>query len=753
MKAPRFQFSPHRNALVASLLTWLWAALSYPLIFFRPNDSLLASSKDSVKNIYTLAWQLAYGEPLSWEFTGMGWPFSEHVFYTDGHPLLAWLLGGLVPGVIPAEWTAGLIHIAILASLGFTAFILVKILNFYGARGNWVIVFCSLLPLCHPQILRLTGHYAMAYTYAIPFAWYLQLKWIQRARWKWALLQCTHLLVLLLTHAYLGAMAAAFSGLIAGFYVLNHWRTFAHKVKPLLQVGIATVLPLIVYVAALKATDHHPFRTDQPYGFWDNVSHWSAAFLPSHGGLKAVRYGLGWSLNTWEGWGFWGSGTWLMIVIAFVQVVRKTPLLKPRFRQSEHPTLRFAALSALVLFMIAVGQPFLMGPNEWLYQWPLFMQFRAIGRFVWVAAWIAPIIAAHACFQIATRRSWKWLPWLFVGFFALDGYWMQRECHLEMVIQPNCLAAIDADTQAVLEVAKQTDAVAIHPVPWFQMGSESVGREGTLQAHRQALAASFHSGLPTTATHLTRTSILESRILTEWMSHPGLSRTLLNAFQPSEYGHVILLYACDALSSWSEDDRLLWSRGHPTANSQVRTLTIGEWLKQDPDQADWVGHAEKDSDMLFNGLDELQVPFALEGNGAKKGFSNEYTLIESLTPDSSWLGRTIEASCWFWHDSPHAGRDALQFEWVMEAQWSDGTSRWVSQLPVASSGDHAEGWTRASIRYTLDDLPKTLQCFAVGFGESRNPIWADAFRAQFLPENAPSDNSVRLTQGAQEVSP
>ena len=89
MKAPRFQFSQHQDALAAALLTWLWTAVSYPQAVFHPNSSLLASSRDSVKNIYTLAWQLAHGKGNHWEFSGMGWPFTEHVFYTDGHPLLA----------------------------------------------------------------------------------------------------------------------------------------------------------------------------------------------------------------------------------------------------------------------------------------------------------------------------------------------------------------------------------------------------------------------------------------------------------------------------------------------------------------------------------------------------------------------------------------------------------------------------------------------------------------------------------------
>lgn len=749
MKALRFQLSHHADALAAMLLTWAWTALFFPTVVFQPNRLLLASSRDSVKNIYTLAWQLAHGKTLSWEFSGMGWPFTEHVFYTDGHPLLSWVLGGFVPELIPSEWTAGIVHIAIIASWGLTASILVKILAIYGVRGRWVVIFCSLLPLCHPQLLRWTGHYAMAYSYAIPLAWYIQLKWMEKTQWKWAWLQCVHLIVLLLTHAYLGAIAAALAGLIAGFHVLFNWKSTIRLTVRLLQIATASVLPLIAYIALLKTSDNHPFRTDQPYGFWDNISTWNAALLPSHGGFGIARREFGWGLNAWEGWGFWGAGTWLVILVFIAEYLRRS---NPRLRTINWAIV-LVAFSSITLYAIGAGEPFLTGKNQWLEKWPLFMQFRAIGRFVWPAAWVMPVLAALGCFHLATVPRLKWLPYIFVGMFALDAFWMQQECKKEMQTQQNCFASVDTELQAIVNASKKSKAVAIHPVPWFQMGSESVGREGSVRAHRQTLAASFHTGLPTTAAHLTRTSISESRLLAEWMAHPGLTKNLLNQFEPSDYEKVVLLYACDDASTWSDDDHLLWQRANLTDDAAIRTLTVGQWLKENEALNVWVQANKGDSDVATNGLNEEECPFALEGSGAKRGIGNEYILIETLTPDSTWLGKTIEASCWFFHDTPHAGRDALQFEWVMEAKWPDDSGQWVRQTPVASSGDHSKGWTRASLRYHLEELPTALHCFAVGFGESPDTVWADAFRAQFVPEESVVYKSSPFTQGTEENSP
>jgi hypothetical protein len=182
-------------------------------------------------------------------------------------------------------------------------------------------------------------------------------------------------------------------------------------------------------------------------------------------------------------------------------------------------------------------------------------------------------------------------------------------------------------------------------------------------------------------------------------------------------------------------------------------MKLGEWLIQDAESEPWAMPLEGKSDIAFDGLDEQPIPFALEGSGAKKGVGNAYTHIASLHPDSSWQGKTLEASCWFWHGSAHAGRNDLQFEWVMEAQWDDGSAQWVRQIPVASSGDHANGWTRASLRYPIEALPSALQCFAVGFGDRPDTLWADAFRAQFVPANEAVHNSSHFSEGRQGVYP
>ena len=701
----------------AAGLTWLWVALLHPDVFFRPNSILLASSRDAVKNIYTLAWQWGHGGAFSSEFAGMGWPFTEHVFYTDGHPLLAWLTSGwLAPHVLPAAWTAGLVHAAIIASWGLAAALLVRILNHYGARGTGVVLASSFIALNHPQVLRWTGHYAMAYTVALPLTWWLQLQWQATPTWKNAGKQALNLLVWLLTHAYLGAIAAAFAGLMGGF----HWLANSKRTgSAVVQLAVAATTPLAGYMVLLAASDAHPFRTDRPFGFWDNVSRWNAALLPSHGPLGTLRVDWGWGLTTWEGWGYLGTGVWVALAIALGTAVVRLRSWPQLSTAGPWP----AVAAGLVLFAVAVGEPFLTGKEAWLEEAKLFMQFRAIGRFTWPAVWAFPVLAVWWA-----RQQHKYVLGLMVVCFALDGYWMQQEARVQMDPMPNGFHAASTEVSRLGDVAEAYGALAIHPVPWFQMGSESVGREGTLEAHRKTLEASFHTGLPTTATHLTRMSISESRTLAEWMAPGGGADALREAIGDWPEGASVLLYACDEPSTWLPDDHRMWNAGEETSDPAVRVLRLDAFFAQPPS-----ARSPQPGDWHWNGLNRSPYADALEGGSIARGRQNEYLIADTLRPDSAWLGRSVEASCWFWHGSAHAGRDALQFEWVCEAEWPDGSRGWIEHVPVEACGEHAGDWTRAAVNVQLEDLPDRLYFFAVGFESDGDSIYADAFRVKPLP--------------------
>ena len=172
----------------------------------------------------------------------------------------------------------------------------------------------------------------------------------------------------------------------------------------------------------------------------------------------------------------------------------------------------------------------------------------------------------------------------------------------------------------------------------------------------------------------------------------------------------------------------MWNAGNATSDPALRVLRLDAFFAQPP-----TARSPQPGDWHWNGLNRSPYNDALEGGSIARGRQNEYLIADTLQPDSTWLERSVEASCWFWHGGAHAGRDALQFEWVCEAEWQDGSRNWIEHVPVEAGGEHAGDWTRAAVNVQLEELPDRLYFFAVGFESDGDSIYADAFRVKPLP--------------------
>lgn len=706
---------------------------------FDPNSHLLAEGRDAAKNVFTLAWQLAHGGGV--EFEGMAWPHGEHVCYTDGHPLLAWVVGGLP---FDARWTAGLLHLLIVGSWAAAAAVLTWLLNRFRVEGWSAVVLGAAVALMHPQVLRWSGHYALAYSVVLPGVWALCIRWADRPGWGRAAAVGGAIAAALFTHAYLGAIAAAFAGvLLAGMWVAYR-PTSLHAAAG--ATFVATVLPLLLFRGFIALTDGHGLRTDNPYGFWDNVSTWDALWLPSHGPLGSVRQTLGTGLTAWEGWGHVGTGA--VVALAVWMGWRLSVRLRLGLSLGTRDGVGSvrdegegwgvgasvaACAAAAVCVAIGVGEPFLTGRDVWLEALPIFKQFRAVGRFVWPAAFVLPVVGAWAVGQVRRPRTRQVLLGLYAAVYAAEALLMQAELRRQTHPVPNPFAVAAPDVVALEQVAEGLGAVALHPLPWFHLGSEAVGREGTVAGHRAALAAAFHTGLPLTAAHLTRTGVGEARDLMGLSGHPGLQRRI--AVAGIDAGSVVVVWAADGAEGWTAEDRAVWERARPTADARTRWMTWGDWMAVEDGRRAEVAPEPAADDLAWNGFDD-------RAGGVASGVRYEYLLLDTLRPDSGWLRGPVEVACWFRHDGYREGQNALDFLFVAEAEWEDGTREWVASTPAAAGVDHlsdARGeWTRAAVRLDLaaagkahsGRLPRALYIFTIGHGPGDETVVADALRVR-----------------------
>ena len=67
-------------------------------IFACPECYLFEDGGDGLKNYYTLDYYVKHDQ--GWHFSGMNYPYGEHIIYTDNQPLLAMTLGWIHRHVI-----------------------------------------------------------------------------------------------------------------------------------------------------------------------------------------------------------------------------------------------------------------------------------------------------------------------------------------------------------------------------------------------------------------------------------------------------------------------------------------------------------------------------------------------------------------------------------------------------------------------------------------------------------------------------
>ena len=84
---------------------------------------------DGIKNYYTYLYHAKFDSSFH-EFSGMNYPYFEHVVYTDAHPLFSYLIGKL--GL--ANYGIGILNSLMLLSYPIASIFVFKILRHFKSK-------------------------------------------------------------------------------------------------------------------------------------------------------------------------------------------------------------------------------------------------------------------------------------------------------------------------------------------------------------------------------------------------------------------------------------------------------------------------------------------------------------------------------------------------------------------------------------------------------------------------------------------
>src|SRR5574343_400322 len=167
LKQPVYIFRYPR--LLLSLLILSFVTYYYSPFLFHPNNYLLNDKGDAIKNYYCYEWHVQH-DKSDLQFNGSNYPYGELHAYTDGNPFIGNFVS-LFSFLKP--YSIAILNLSMLASFFICALVLYAILRFYSVPVLFAIIGSLGITVLCTQSLRLGGHLALSYNFAIPLIIYL----------------------------------------------------------------------------------------------------------------------------------------------------------------------------------------------------------------------------------------------------------------------------------------------------------------------------------------------------------------------------------------------------------------------------------------------------------------------------------------------------------------------------------------------------------------------------------------------------
>ncbi|MBK7554495.1 MAG: hypothetical protein IPI55_07825 [Flavobacteriales bacterium] len=723
-------------------LAGLW--VHYGAVLKAPGDHLFSDHGDGLKNYFGFAWHARYDTTAS-VFAGMNHPYGEHIGYPDAQPIFTNTWRVLLD-VMP-EWhvdSVAVVNLLMLLSIPLCAVFLYLILLEF--RVAWWYAACCAVPIAFisPQIERMfMGHYALAYGWWIPAAWWLYLRSGRSAKpWLWSMALGLLVLCGLWTHVYLGFICAAFVLLAVP---LDHFAGRSESLNRLWPAACVTGA-LLLFGAMLRLTDMHVGRTDHPTGFFNYCATW-AGFLTAgdewNDAPFKLLFGTGYSAQP-EGRIYPGLGAllWAIIVVLLLAVSLFRRRATASLRLLLPVNSRAPLLSAFLLLLFAFGLPFVLAPFEdLLWHTPVIRQFRAPSRFAWVIVPMLAVMSAHAAWVLWSwqRRSvLKWLsavPLVTIPVLcAIEGFGYNVHAGARVLGQPNIfvLDNLDPTERSLVEIIQRQNVGSLLVLPYCNEGAEEVLVHCDPGAIRLGQLLAYHTGVPLINSTITRTSIQEARkqvqaVGPSWYERPrlpfALDETILVLVKGELHNAYDRAIIGRAKSVHSIGDVSLHLLAQKDLLKDDRAAAIADWQKAALVCADSTSTERwcPDEPVLFDNYDGAPATHSLLGAGALSLALSERPVLATFDGRLLDPGVHYEVSFWFYNHGP---MQSLANVCVMNT-YSNGEVHWDHCTDPRFSRTINGDWTLVELPFDMENEDDLLTLYIEADHKHLDSAWID----------------------------
>ncbi len=742
-----------KNKTAISLLSVVFLSLIFLFVFYgkiliSPNQYLFSTDGDGIKNYYTYAYFIK-NNVSNTNFEGFNYPYGEHYFYTDCHPLLASvfkIIASYFPGF--SNYTIGIINFLMVISFLIGAVFLflifkeLKINMFLAVLSSFAIMVLS------PQIFRLGGHYALSYSFFIPLTFYLLIKLEKsKNKLKFSVLLLINNLFWLLIHTYLGMIVIAFLlsyGIVKVIYDLKY-RLFNYTATILFF--LQAVIPILCYVIFVKVTDVHTARTSNPYGFFEYYADFDTVLLPNHNPLKALfDLFLPEFTQTWEGWSYIGFIAIVTFAIYFIylflEIVRRKKVNSWIFSS----ILIFILISSFIILLFSNGFPFSYGLEEYLDYIPILKQFRAIGRFAWIFFFAINISAVYLINYFVEKQYYKtkkYLAYLIVVLAPLIIFIEGFSAHSEVsksIIQSENLFDQRQLSPPFIDAVDKIDAnnyQAIIPLPFYNIGSENFIKTGTDKIYKISMLLSYHFNLPIIGSYLTRTSLMESKKIMQLFSNSFYAKELQEDIHLNK--DFLMIYSKEDISDnemgilekgkliFSSDPFDLYeiSKESLFFNSAKTEIDKFIGLKETLMNYNCFLTDDTNSFILYNDFEDFESDFVFRGEGAFAGMKNDTIILATINSGDLQSEEPYVASLWLYNNNDQNGQDQLtNLDFLQRTILEEEVVHEISVKPMNSMIIN-NNWTLVELEFTGNIPDAKLEFVLYGYDHTNREIYID----------------------------
>ncbi len=669
---------------------------------------------DGFKNFFTMAWYLKHDS--GYWFTGMNYPFGENVIYTDNQPIISFLLQKIAL-IIPKihDYLRAIITLCNVYSLAFAGVFTIAVLRIFNLPFTIAFFFSIPIMLLSPQVDRIGGHYALAYSCYLPMLFYFTLCILKG---KKVLFNSIALTVVILffcfTHLYYIGLAIffiiplLFTAIVFGKIKI---KTDYTKIAALI---FAVLVPFVLLKLFIFISDPIADRPQAPWGFVFTRTNFWGVFVHPLGLFSEF-------INIFKNWdpfiGLSGEGiVFIGTVPAFV--VMLSPVYFLRERKIETHTL--ILISSIPVLLYAMAFPFFIPKFEPLfYKLPAGLkQMRASGRFAWIFYYSAVYFTAVYIYRFFRDKTFSksWMLAVLVITWFIESSIINtnsRKDFKKFGARFDLKEETKELNQLISKYGKQaSDFNGLLFLPFFLNGSEKLQFETPHLA--TAMQASLATDIPMISGAMSRTSLTQTLMIAVLMGDRFIPKPFLEYFDISKNFLAVTRNDMDL----NEREKEIISKAKFIGTSSWFNL-YDLPLSAFPYHKDTLlnlllQHSDTSSEsqaVAYRSFDELNSSVSFFGKGALESFSNPAFLFNDHISNSS-DGDTYEFSVWTFADNTTTSMPALYISVVDEKANATIESH---EFLAKHSGNIIESWVQVKGEFKL--AKKDYKVNVVGYAD------------------------------------